>query len=109
MREAAIKPRTCRERIATAPFQRCRVNVIDEAPQLLRASDDTSRTETVVGSQRARRERIGRRWLVATAAVTVVILVAGTALLTEPGDGGEPQRSVSSTLGQTAPPTVPTT
>jgi hypothetical protein len=86
------------------------VNVVDGAPQLLRASDDTSTADTVARNPRARRERIGRRWLVAGAGATVVVLVAGTALLTEPGEAGrQSEQTSASALRQTAPPTVPTT
>jgi hypothetical protein len=85
------------------------VNVVDGAPELLRASEDTSTTEAVAGSQRAWRERIGRRWLVALAGATVVVLVAGTVLLTEPRERGSQAEAPPAPTIPTPAPTAPTT
>jgi hypothetical protein len=80
--------------------------------QLLRASEDANTTGMAVDIPRTSRERIGHRWLVLAAAAAVILLLAGTALVTGTGDDdvrGSATPASSSTPIQTSPTTIPTT
>jgi len=83
---------------------------LDDAPQLLRASDART-SEVVVDVRRASRHGIGRRWRVGVAVLGAIVLVAATVLVTRTVEDASEQHATtaSSTPIQTPPPPAPTT
>jgi hypothetical protein len=83
---------------------------LEDAPQLLRASD-ASTSEVVVDVRRASRDRIARRWRVGAALLSAIVLVGATVLVTRTVEDGSEEQAVtaSSAPVQTPPPPAPTT